>query len=67
MSIFTITHICPWIFKVFKFTNSIFTNFWTEKVLKKRTISKQIGIIFKCSIIINMAKIWIKQLKIIFL
>lgn len=63
MSISTMTHIRPWVPAVFKFTNSISTKFWTEEVFKKRTASRQIGIIFKCYIMINMAKIWIKQLE----
>lgn len=67
MSISTMTHhihiIRPWVPTVFKFTNSISTEFWTEEVFKKRTVSRQIGIIFKCYIVINMAQIWIKQLE----
>lgn len=36
MSISTMTHhIRPWVPTVFKFTNSISTEFWTEEVFKK--------------------------------
>lgn len=63
MSISIMTHIRPRVPAVFKFTNSISTEFWTEEVFKKRTASRQIVIIFKCYIMINMAKIWIKQLE----
>lgn len=53
MSISIITHIRPRVPAVFKFTNSISTEFWTEEVFKKRTASRQIVIIFKCYIMLN--------------
>lgn len=49
------------------FTNSISAGFYKKERFKKKTASSQISIIFKYYIMINVAMIWIKQLKIIFL